>query len=99
MERFRYKFLKFLAATQWFYLSFFSLFVLNFYDTLAAATYNIRAVNVCSLNNIVAESPLVLILFMKKKKCILTFFPASFFRKKKLEKKPNDGNGRKRKDR
>ena len=46
---------------------FFSLFVLNFYDTLAAATYNIRAVNVCSLNNIVAESPLVLILFMKKK--------------------------------
>ena len=77
---------------------FFFLFVLNFYDTLAAATYNIRAVNVCSLNNIVAESPLVLILFMKKK-FILTFFPASFFRKKKLEKKPNDGNGRKRKDR
>ena len=26
-----------------------------------------RAVNVCSLNNIVAECPLVLVLFMKKK--------------------------------
>lgn len=34
-----------------------------------------------------------------EKKMHFDFFPASFFRKKKLEKKPNDGNGRKRKDR